>query len=369
MMLPLLSLLTVLAAPAAPPPAAAADTVQVEISAVPGLRFGTVRFEAAPGAPVKVVFRNADSQADMAHNVVFMRPGTREKVVQAALQATAQQQYVPSIPEVLFHTPLVEQGETFTLTFTAPTAPGVYPYACTFPGHGFVMYGAMYVGTPMPPLATDENVPAAQRVARGPRGPRRDDSNVIHQAVSYGTTLPAVSRTFLPESGPASIAVALPGGQSYNFDAGVSYLRYAWSGGFVDNFPHWRGNGNAYAEVIGQVWYRSKAYFPWRVGASDSLPEARFKGYRLVDGGYPEFHYTVGGADVRELVKPRAGGPGIVRNFEITTTQPMRFITDPEGGATFSSSAGTMRGKVLNLTPDQARHFSITMTPAAEATR
>jgi azurin len=368
MMLPLLSLLTVLSAPAAPAPPA--DTVQVEISAIQGMRFSMPRFEAAPGAPVKIVFRNADSQADMAHNIVFMRPGTREKVVQAALQATVQQQYVPSMPEVLFHAPLVEQGNTYTLTFTAPTAPGVYPYACTFPGHGFVMYGAMYVGTPLPPLASDENVPPAQRVARGPRQrPGGSEANVIHQAVSYGTTLPAVSRTFLPESGPASIAVALPGGQSYNFDAGVSYLRYAWSGGFVDNFPHWRGNGNAYADVIGQVWYRSKVYFPWRVGASDSLPEVHFKGYRLVDGGYPEFHYTVGGADVHELVKPRAGGPGIVRNFEITTTQPLRFLTDPEGGAAFSASAGQMQGKVLTLTPDQARHFSITMTPTAEATR
>jgi azurin len=371
-MLPLLSLLSVLAAPApAPPPAPAraADTVQVEISAIPGLRFNIPRFEAAPGAIVKLVFRNADSQADMSHNLVITRPGAREKVVQAALQATAQQQYVPSIPEVLFHTPLVEQGDSFTLTFTAPTAAGVYPYACTFPGHGFVMYGAMYVGTPLPPLGGDENVPPTQRVARRQRGGRPDQPPAIHQAVSFGTTLPAVSRTFLPESGPASIAVALPGGQSYDFDAGVSYLRYAWSGGFVDNFPHWRGNGNAYADVLGEVWYRSKVHFPWRVGASDSLPEVRFKGYRLVDGGYPEFSYTVGGAEVRELVKPRSGGPGIVRTFEIQTDQPLRFVTDPEGGARFAASAGQMQGKVLTLSPAQARHFTLTMTPSAEGTR
>lgn len=370
MILPFVSLLTVLAAPAAPP-VQMADTVVVQISAVQGLRFNMPRFEVAPGAQVKIVFQNEDSQADMSHNLVIMRPGTRDKVVQAALQATAQQQYVPSIPEVLFHTPLVEQGESFTLTFTAPAVAGIYPYACTFPGHGFVMYGAMYVGTTPPPLATDENVPPAQRVARGPgRQPRGGSTApVIHQAISFGSTFPAVSRTFLPESGPASIAVALTPERSYNFDAGVSYLRYAWTGGFVDNFPHWRGNGNAYADVIGKVWYRSKVNFPWRVGSADSVPEAHFKGYRLVDGGYPEFHYQIGDADVRELIKPREGGPGLVRNFEITTTHPLRFITDPEGGAHFAASAGQMQGKVLTLTPEQARHFSITMTPTAEGTR
>lgn len=362
-MVPLLSLLTALAA--APPPAAAADTVRVEISAVPGLRFNLARFEAAPGAPVKVVFRNADAQADMSHNLVFTRPGAREKVVQAALQTTAQKQYVPAMPEVLFHSPLVEQGDSYTLTFTTPATPGVYPYVCTFPGHGFVMYGAMYVGTPLPPLQTDANVPPAQRVARNPRSA----TPAVHQAVSFGTTLPAVSRTFLPESGPASIAVALPGGQSYDFDAGVSYLRYAWSGGFVDNFPHWRGNGNAYAEVLGPVWYRSGAGFPWRIGGADALPEVHFKGYRLVDGGYPEFHYTMGNADVRELVKPRTGGPGLVRTFEIQTDQPLRFITDPDGGARFTASAGKWHGAVLTLSPAQARRFNLTMTPSAEGAR
>lgn len=368
-LLPLLTALTAPASAAAPAMPVLADTVVIEISAVPGLRFNLARFEAAPGVPVKLVFSNADSQGDMAHNVVITRPGARDRVVQAALQVSAQQQYVPTTPDVLFHTPLVEQGDSYTLVFTTPTAPGIYPYACTFPGHGFVMYGAMYVGTPPPAIETDENVPPAQRVARRARAARPPEEPVIHQAVSFGTTLPAVSRTFLPESGPASIAVALPGDQSYDFDAGVSYLRYAWSGGFVDNFPHWKGNGNAFAEVIGKVWYRSTVFFPWRVGASDSLPEVRFKGYRLVDGGYPEFHYTVGGADVRELVKPRPGGPGLVRSFQITTDQPLRFITDPKGGVRFAASAGAMQGEILTLTPEQARSFTLTMTPSAEGTR
>ena len=44
-------------------------------------------------------------------------------------------------------------GETQELKFKAPAEEGVYPYVCTFTGHGVVMYGAMYVTTkPLPPL-------------------------------------------------------------------------------------------------------------------------------------------------------------------------------------------------------------------------
>jgi hypothetical protein len=120
--------------------------------------------------------------------------------------------------------------------------------------------------------------------------------------------------------------------------------------------------------VLGKVWYRSRAGFPWRVEGADSVPEARFLGYRLVDGGYPEFHYRVGDAEVRETVRGRDGG-GLVRSFEIRTDRPLRFRADPEGGARFESSAGRWSGNVLELTPQQARRFTLTMTPAAEASR
>ena len=143
--------------------AQAADTVTVEINAVPGIRFDRVRFQAAPGAPVKVVFQNLDDVADMDHNLVVTSPGSRLEVVQAGMQAGVENSYVPRIPQVIAFTPQMKRGESYTLTFTAPTEPGAYPYVCTFPGHGYVMYGVMYVGQEMPALATDENVPPGQR--------------------------------------------------------------------------------------------------------------------------------------------------------------------------------------------------------------
>ena len=36
---------------------------------------------------------------------------------------------------MLANTTLAGNGETVEVTFTAPKAPGVYTYICTFPGH------------------------------------------------------------------------------------------------------------------------------------------------------------------------------------------------------------------------------------------
>jgi azurin len=53
--------------------------------------------------------------------------------------------YVPDIPQVLFHTRLVNPQETVKLEFVAPDKPGDYPYVCTFPGHWSIMNGVMKV--------------------------------------------------------------------------------------------------------------------------------------------------------------------------------------------------------------------------------
>lgn len=366
LLLPLVGLATLAAAPPAQAQQPGADTVEVTINAIPGLKFDRVRFQVRPGAPVRLVFNNQDSEGDMDHNWVLTRPGARMEVVQASMNTTADQEYVARVPEVLVFTPLVKKGNSYVLRFTAPTEPGAYPYVCTFPGHGFVMYGVMYVGQPMPPLAQDENVPPGQRAAA-------DAAPVTaarpYPGLSYGTDgLPAVSRTFIEGSGPAAIAVGLPGGQSYNFDAGEAFLRSAWSGGFVDNQRHWRGNGNAYADVQGEVYYQSRVGFPLRIGSRDSAA-VEFRGYRLVDGGYPEFHYSVDGAEVYELIRPAEGGRGLVRTFRIESREPVRVRTDGEEGVRFEASAGRWTGGVLELTPAQARSFTLSLTPATEGAR
>ena len=187
----------------------------------------------------------------------------------------------------------------------------------------------------------------------------------------YPIELPELYRTFMPESSPASIAVGLPGGESYCFDAGVGYIRYAWRGGFVDNTKQWDGNGNAFTEIVGEVYYRNRVGFPLRVGENRERPEVEFEGYRLVGEGYPEFRYTANEVAIRELVRPLSEEGGLVRRFEVDPAgQTLWFMTGgEETGISFEASAGTWEGNALRLSPAQAEQFTITMTRTGSSER
>jgi len=243
-------------------------------------------------------------------------------------------------------------GKSATLEFTAPEAEGVYPYVCTYPGHGFIMYGAMYVTTKapsgLPAVVDDENLPEIIR-----------DQAKITALHAFPAEPPYWYRIFMRESGPASIAVALPGGQNYCWDAGACRLRYAWKGAFVDPLPHWRGNGDAFRRSKGTVYYRPSV-FPLRIGDPKKAPgEVRFKGFNLVEK-YPEFHYEIGDADVREIIKPAHHG-GIEATYQVTRTKsPVYFVTTPGAGVEFASDAGKFVDGVLKVPANKTKQFLIT---------
>ena len=138
-------------------PAALADTGEeetrsetqvVQIKTVKNaMKYDISEFVVEAGKPVKIVFENPDF---MQHNLLIVQIGSLETVGAAADQLAtdpegAEQAYVPSIPEVLFSTPLADPEETFELTFIAPDEPGAYPFVCTFPGHWRSMQGTMSV--------------------------------------------------------------------------------------------------------------------------------------------------------------------------------------------------------------------------------
>ncbi|SDJ80550.1 Azurin [Catalinimonas alkaloidigena] len=336
--------------PVYPPPA---DTT-VAIRAIEGLQYDVVRFVVAPGTRVTLTLENDD---DMAHNMLITQPGERLAVVQRALTLAPATNYIPDTALVLFALPVVEPGETRTLTFTAPQQEGVYPYVCTLPGHGFIMYGAIYVqNLPMPPLANDPHIP-----------PQRAKEGVIAQPESphpYPMRLPMLYRTFMPECSPAAIAVGLPGDLSYCWDAGQCRLRYAWAGGFVDNTEHWKGNGNAFSKVIGTIYYRDCTPYPWDMGQTDSVPQTQFKGYRLVER-YPEFNYTVEGVEVHERIYPLTDSVGLRREFRFgPTSAPFYLATTPNDGVVYRASTGTWEGARLKL-PAGTRTLTLEMVKSA----
>ncbi|MDP6505198.1 MAG: plastocyanin/azurin family copper-binding protein, partial [Planctomycetota bacterium] len=134
----------------------------IEIRAVSGLRFEPPRFQVKPGEKISLTFNNVDQ---MMHNFVIVRRGAKDRVVNAAMQMGAEgpaKNYIPESPDVLWNTKTLNPQMQEALSFTAPSEEGVYPYVCSFPGHGYQMFGAMYVTNgKLPPIEKDSNVPAS----------------------------------------------------------------------------------------------------------------------------------------------------------------------------------------------------------------
>jgi len=120
----------------------------VIMSIVPDMmKFDKEVFTVIAGQKVIIELENPDG---MQHNMVISKPGTLKEVGAAADALArdpkgAQLNYVPQIPAVLFATKLLNPEEVVTLTFTAPSEPGDYPFVCTFPGHWRMMNGIMKV--------------------------------------------------------------------------------------------------------------------------------------------------------------------------------------------------------------------------------
>jgi plastocyanin len=344
----------------------AADTVvTVVLQAVPGLQFDLLRFQVRPGARVKLVFTNND---DMDHNVLITRPGARLEVVQAAGRLGEQGPklgYVPASDQVLWSIPVVEPEQSKSITFTAPRQTGVYPYVCTYPGHGYIMFGAMYVSheKSLPPLQADKHLPpgrAAQAPASGHGGHTAKAAPA--PAHPYVPVAPYAYRVFIAGASPAAIAVHLPQSLSYCWDAAACRLRFAWQGGFLDFKDFWKGKGDAEAEVAGSIFFRDATPYPLRPGKPETIPAVDYKGYRLVNR-YPEFHYTIDGTEVYELLTPKADGSGLVRTFRLPgVRKPLWFCADAGEGMAYEASSGKWQKGKLRLTARQARRFSITMT-------
>lgn len=280
-----------------------------------GLRFDPPRFEARPGQEIVLTLENADGTHQQ-HNFVVVTPGSREKVAQAALGLGDQALrlgFVPPGPEVLASSPLLDAEKSAVLRFRLPAQPGVYPYLCTFPGHAAVMFGAIYAGVPMPPLHRDPNLPAY----------------ASQSGLAGGGKRPFVQRLFLPGSGPAAIAVALPGTWNFCWDAGPCRLRFVWEGAFIDAGAHWAGKGAEPGVLPGPPWWQAEdAENPAR-RAWPEMPQGvpRFLGYRTTPQG-PVFRYRIGSTEIMETLTAPAGQPGLVLTVSTPDGQKGRYVLE-----------------------------------------
>ena len=172
-----------------------------------------------------------------------------------------------------------------------------------------------------------------------------------------------VVREFMPEATPAAIAVGMPEGISYCFDAGTCQLLYAWQGGFLDREEILRKKVGAdrkslTARIVGERFFRSKT-FPFQAAPSRERPEVQFLGYRYREG-LPEFQYRVGEATIRESIFADEDGLGFCWRFQIQGVgEPFGFAADIEGPVMIRSSAGTIQGSKILIPIDQDICFEI----------
>ncbi len=117
----------------------------IALKTVPGLKFDIDEISVKAGSKIKLEFDNPD---DMLHNLLILKPGTADKIVQETLGLGLKGQemnYVPDTNDVLYHTTLLQPESSDVIYFETPDVPGDYVYICTFPGHGLTMRGILKV--------------------------------------------------------------------------------------------------------------------------------------------------------------------------------------------------------------------------------
>ncbi len=119
----------------------------IPIQAITGLRFDVTEFRVKAGERISLSLVNQDV---IPHNFVVVTPGSLQKVGDTSTKmiadpTAADRDYVPDLPEVLYHIPVMNPSEAGVIHVNAPETPGRYPFLCTYPGHWQIMNGVMIV--------------------------------------------------------------------------------------------------------------------------------------------------------------------------------------------------------------------------------
>jgi azurin len=146
------------AAPAASSPAAAAPAPaaprEIDITAGDTMKYDVTSITASPGEDLKVVLTNSSGNpiTVMGHNWVLLKAGSDAAAFATAAGAAgpsaAATGYIPDSlkDEIVAKIDLLGPHKSGEVDFKAPTAPGDYPFLCTYPAHYLVgMHGILTV--------------------------------------------------------------------------------------------------------------------------------------------------------------------------------------------------------------------------------
>ncbi len=171
-----------------------------------------------------------------------------------------------------------------------------------------------------------------------------------------------IERAFMADAAPSSFAVSFSNGLSVCFDPVRGGVNYVWLGGF-DVAPARPGLGKFIKPVklLGDVLYRETGAAPLRRGDATRPPVVVFHGYRLRDGAV-EFVYTVDGVRVREELRLRPGGDGLLRKFRPDAADADTrwwYVPGATGGAVLTSPTGAFEGSGFRFDAQGAREFTL----------
>jgi azurin len=108
------------------------------------MMFSEKNIKVEEGAWVRIELYNEGVDAAMIHNLLICNYGTRKEVAMKAIEAGAENQFIPNHKDLVAASDLAQPGESVTLEFKAP-AKGNYEFFCSYPGHSQMMRGYLFV--------------------------------------------------------------------------------------------------------------------------------------------------------------------------------------------------------------------------------
>lgn len=172
------------------------------------------------------------------------------------------------------------------------------------------------------------------------------------------TLEPLVVRTFLPGTTPRGIAIRYPNRTNVAYDAQSCRVVYAWQGDFLDMTPVWTERGGREARLLGDVFWRAPAGFPWEVSAADA-PPPDFRG-RESDPQYGAAHPKDGQHHPSRLrmLEYRTGSDAPTFQFELRLPDDGRArFTESVRGLRAERASGVWRAVLADVPNKSALWF------------
>lgn len=167
---------------------------------------------------------------------------------------------------------------------------------------------------------------------------------------------PVVMRVHVEGAAARTIAVGLPGGMNYCFDAERCCVQFGWAGAYLDVGPDRVSRGGRPCKILGKRFEVGDIGFPLRTSDGAKLP-VRLLEYRT--DGTPRFLIDWGGNHLWWSIAPATGEAGLCYTFKFPIKRERHLHVDDKR-AKFTSDVGTFVNGVLTV--PAAHEFQVTVT-------